>query len=375
MATRAQRAAGVSRPRRSVHAPPHRDWFEITKEVRSELGSELFMLVRAVWLCSWTPASARPNLFRAKTAPHVANRRIDALKAAPADLVPDLRTLMRLSGHRPPPDSDAAEACENIAAWAQMAGFPKTALHFAEAAAAIVPKNPHFAFIAGRTNRLLGSPVKDSWRAEVFYDRATRYASHQLNWPVYIRAHLGYGRLLTDRGNLRAAVGHLKSAASACIDQSHDWLAAQTFHDVCGLYFVQGDLQNARRSAVEALRLYPRHNERFPIAVHDALFLFLVDRYFREVYPHLQQLFHLPLPPHEQVLRVCLRIAQSELMAAILGAHEQTSLPNRSDGHAVGGSETTPAQCGAKAQAQSARDHQCALLPVSRRRFMATAAA
>lgn len=301
MVTRAERRKGT-RLRSSAHAPPPRGWFEIINEIRSELGLELFMLARAVWLRAWTPTVVRKKLFRPKTARHIGDRRIDALKAAPVDLRPDLQALMRLSGRRPASDEEAAEACENISAWAQTTGFPKTALHFAEAAAAIAPRSPHFAFIAGRANRILGDPRVDAWRAEAFYSRATRYGSHQLNWTIYIRAHLGHARLLAERGSARAAVKHYKSAASACIDQGHDWLAAQTLHDICGLYFEQGDLANARRYGVEALNVYPRHNERFPIAVHDALFLFLVDNYYREVYPHLQLLFHLPLPPHEQVM-------------------------------------------------------------------------
>jgi tetratricopeptide (TPR) repeat protein len=123
-----------------------------------------------------------------------------------------------------------------------------------------------------------------------------------LNWYVYIRGHLGYGRLCADRGSVQEAVTHYESASSACVDQGHDWLAALTLHDVVGIWFQRGNIPLARKYATEALRLYPRHNERFPLAVHDALFLFLVDNHFAEIEPLLKVLYTIPVPLHEQVL-------------------------------------------------------------------------
>jgi hypothetical protein len=52
-----------------------------------------------------------------------------------------------------------------------------------------------------------------------------------------------------------------------------------------------------------------------------------------------------------KVLRACLTIAQSELVAPILWAHEQTSLPNGSNGCAVGGDKAPAASRRAQAQA------------------------
>jgi tetratricopeptide (TPR) repeat protein len=283
-------------------APPHRDWFEIVQEVRTELGNELFLLARTVWLVANTPLGRRMKLFRLKKMRFVGERRIAALQLAPPDLRADLKTIMRLAGHKPPLSSEVAAACDALVAWAQSCGYTRTALHYAEAAAAIAPEDPYFAFAAGRANRILGKPDVDYWRAEAFYDRAIRYAYRTQNWPVYIRAHLGYGRLLADRGRLEQAADHLSSAAAAAVDQGQRWLTAQTLHDLMALYFQNGDLLTARKYAVEVVRAYPRHNERFPIAIHDALFLYLVDGYYCEILPSLQMLYRAPLPPHEQVL-------------------------------------------------------------------------
>ncbi|MFL5386892.1 MAG: hypothetical protein ACJ8GN_30735 [Longimicrobiaceae bacterium] len=129
-----------------------------------------------------------------------------------------------------------------------------------------------------------------------------RYAYRELNWYVYIRAHLGYGRLCADRGSVQEAVAHYESASSACVDQGHDWLAALTLHDVVVLWFHRGNIPLARKYAAEALRIYPRHNERFPLAVHDTLFLYLVDNHYAEIEPLLKVLYTIPVPLHEQVL-------------------------------------------------------------------------
>lgn len=266
------------------------------------MGVELLVLVVKVWLTAWTPPASRQKLFPKTTASHVGDRRTTALKDAPPDLRDDLRTLMRVTGRRPPSETEVAKACEAVAEWAQAAGCPKTALHFAEASAAIVPRNPYFAWIAGRANRILADSKKCGWRAEAFYDRAIRYAYRDLNWYVYIRSHLGYGRLCVDRGAFDEAVTHYERASAASIDQGHDWLAALTLHDLVVLCFQRGNIGQARKYAVEALEIYPRHNERFPLAVHDALYLYLINNHSAEIEPLLQILFTVPVPLHEQVL-------------------------------------------------------------------------
>jgi tetratricopeptide (TPR) repeat protein len=268
------------------------------------------LLVGQVWLTALTPPAARQRLFPQNTASHIGDRRNGALKEAPPDLREDLRTLMRVSGRRSPTDLEIARACEAVSEWAQALGYRRTALQFVEPSAAIVPRDPYFAWIAGRANRLLGDRKESGWRAEAFYHRAIRYAYRELNWYVYIRAHLGYGRLCADRGSVQEAVTHYESASSACVDQGHDWLAALTLHDVVGIWFQRGNIPLARKYATEALRLYPRHNERFPLAVHDALFLFLVDNHFAEIEPLLKVLYTIPVPLNEQVL-IALTLART----------------------------------------------------------------
>lgn len=182
--------------------------------------------------------------------------------------------------------------------WAQEEGFSNTAIHFAEAASLINPGDPYFAFIAGRTNRLVGI----HWRAEVFYSRAIRHAYRKQNWDVYVRANLGLGRHHADRGGVRAAAKHFFSAARVALDQGHDWLAAQTYHDLFPLHYELGEIDKAHEVARKALATYPHHHERYPVAVHDFLLLLILDQHFAEAWPLLKTLVKAPLRSHDQVL-------------------------------------------------------------------------
>lgn len=268
------------------------------------------MLLRQVRLISWVEpvlehsvegameSPATLDLFYRRTPLHVAERRTEALAESDATLRDHLRTLMGLISRNLPTVGELGRACEGVATWAEDAGYPKTALQFAEAAAAVNPQDPYSAFVAARTNRVLG----ENWRAEVLYLRAIRMAYRELNWEVYTRANLGLGRLLADSGRFRAAADRYRSAARTAMDQGEEWLAAQTYHDIAVLKFEHGELEHAAEFALLALETYPRHNERLPVAVHDLVFLYVSEYHYAEVIAILDVLVTLPLRPQDQVL-------------------------------------------------------------------------
>lgn len=297
MAKRAERI-GHKKPWRILTAPLPRDWDEILSEISSPCGLEFYMLARQLRLFADTPPAGRHKIFPSRTSRHIGERRAEGLFYAPAPIRRTLRALMRITGRQPPEDEEIAAACEEISKWAQEAGFPKTAVHFAEACAAIRPDDPYFAFVAGRANRIMGIP----WRAEVYYSRAIRYASRQLNWDVYIRAHLGFGRLRADRGRVRSAAEHYFSAARAAVDQGIDWLAAQTYHDLLVLHIDAGDIPAADHYAQLALSTYPLHNERYPLAVHDYALLLVSEHHYAEAMPLLELVSGIDVPTHDQVI-------------------------------------------------------------------------
>jgi tetratricopeptide (TPR) repeat protein len=298
MATRAKKI-GTKRPQTIDQPPLPPDLLAIASELQSDLGLELFMLAHQLFLTAYE-AQGNGSLFHSVPSKHVSIRRRAALTEAPGDLLADLRVLISAvsDSSSPPKIAEVASACGFVSEWARNAGHPLTAIVYAEAAATIAPNNSEAAFIAGRANRLAGQ----HWRAEVFYRRAIRLAYRTLNHDVRIRATLGLGRLMAETGRANIAEQYYASAASVAETQGLEWLAAQTYHDMLVLHFDGGDLEKALAYARQALRIYPTHNERFPIAVHDLAFVLIAGQHFKDALPILEAVFNAPLDPQEQVL-------------------------------------------------------------------------
>lgn len=293
MPTRAERI-GRKRPKKALRALLPESWLEILHEIPADLGMEIAMLVRQLWLLSRSPRRRWHRLFRT-SAEHVQERRVEALKAIPPDLRAELRVLMEAGSRHP---AEIARACDLLADWAYNSGLPRTAVHFAEAGAAIARNDPHAAFVAGRANRLGGK----EWRAEIFYTRAIGDAYRRQQWKDYIRAQLGLGTVLLERGDLPGATERYRSAARVAADQGIEWLAAQTLHDIVGIHFERGDVGAAIETAWNAVSIYPLRNERYPIALHDLAFLYTVQHHHTEVLPLLEALLRIPIPLQDQVL-------------------------------------------------------------------------
>lgn len=298
MTSRAERV-GTKRPRKPYEAPLPRDWWGVLEELPNELGLEVALIVRRLWLAAESAPGRRESLFRpGATVSFVAERRDEAVKQMAADARHELRALLSVNGTGMLPPAELATAAEALGEWAQASGLVHTALNLAEAGAAIAPDDAHACFVAARTNRQIGEP----WRAEVFYRRAILLAYREQNWKDYIRAQLGLGTLLLDRGHLVAAAKRYKRAARVADDQGIEWLAAQTFHDLAALHLQQGDTGAAVDSLLKALEVYPKSNERFPIAVHDLAFLHAVTDHHADALPLLRLLLPIPLHPQDQVL-------------------------------------------------------------------------
>jgi len=179
------------------------------------------------------------------------------------------------------------------------------------------------AFIAARTNRVAG----ESWRAEVFYTRAIQFAiwaaaaaathgnrsDRKKARTIYVRANLGLGRLYGKSGRYRAAARRYRAAARVAYELGEEWLSAQTCHDLLALSLEEAllsgvgararpDFARARRYGRLALKRYPKHNERFPAAVHDFVFLLVCEHRYTEACPLLELLIQAPIPVHDQVI-------------------------------------------------------------------------
>lgn len=348
---KASQIKGRECPWKVLRAPPPREWVGATdprtgapcqiaallaaKELPGPLlGLELHLLLRELRTWADSPADTK----RKRGAIHVAERRGEVLNEAPEKLRPPIRLLMQVRSVRPPTIDALQSACLEIAEWAQEAGYPATAIDFAEASAALLTEDAVWearqrrdthtivaaawgAFVAARTNRIAG----ENWRAEVFYSRAIRFSQwagerakkkcpdRKRAWAIYVRAHLGFGRLHAKHARFRAAARHYRTAARRAYIEGEEWLSAQTCHDLLALSIEEGLLasvagkgkpafEEARRRGRIALVRYPRHHERFPAAVHDFVFAFVCEHRYADAMPLLELLMQAPIPLHDKVI-------------------------------------------------------------------------
>lgn len=344
---------GRERPWKVLRAPPAREWVHTSHpqtgvsveasvllaptEIPGTLGVELQLLLRELraWAQTQTPAGMPPK--RKRGVVHVAERRGDVLGQAVERVRPSLRVIMQVSSSHPPTLTVLQTACLEVAEWAQEAGYGTTAVDFAEACAGVVSEDAIWAarkdrdtatmvaaawgaFVAGRTNRIAG----DAWRADVFYSRSIRFATwageaagkdpdRKKAWSIYVRAHLGHGRLHAKYARFRAAARHYRAAARRAYIEGEEWLSAQTYHDMLALSIEEAmlasvagkpnpDFEEARQRGRMALARYPRHHERLPAAVHDYVFALVCEHRYADAMPILELLMQAPIPLHDQVI-------------------------------------------------------------------------
>jgi tetratricopeptide (TPR) repeat protein len=342
---------GRERPWKLLRTPPPREWIGapdprtqapsevsvvLAPEVPGLFGVELHLILRELRTWAGTPLGTAPK--RKRVAPHVAERRGDALLQAPEKLRPAIRVLTHVSASRTPSIDEIQAATLAITEWAQEEGHNRTATDFAEACAGVLSDDALWvalkerntrtltdaawgAFVAARTNRTVG----ENWRAEVFYSRAIRFANwagerakkdspdRKRAWSIYVRARLGFGRLHQSHKRFRAAKRHYRAAARRARIEGEEWLSAQTYHDMLLLTIEEGLLASvagyatthfaeARTWGRVALDIYPRHHERFPAAVHDFVLSYVCEHRYANALPLLELLMQAPIPYLDRVI-------------------------------------------------------------------------
>jgi tetratricopeptide (TPR) repeat protein len=211
--------------------------------------------------------------------------------------------------------AEVARACHRLYKWAGRRGYVEVALQFAEAAALLQPKNAGRAFEAARTHRVFGDPGT----ASIFYSRAicasrrpaeptgaggrNKRTASRRRWHVYIRAHLGMGRLWETSGDRKRAAAHYATAADAAESQTGEkWLAAATQHDLLGMKAEMGNFSAAYDHARKAYALMPKHDARFPALAHDFAMLLVEMKAYALALPLLEMIVQKPIPDVERVL-------------------------------------------------------------------------
>lgn len=164
---------------------------------------------------------------------------------------------------------ELADACDAVAQWAERRALNETALQFAEAAAALEPKSPKRANLAGRACRIGGA-----WsRADAWYQRGLGMARQQNSRVELFRGNLGAGAVAYLQGRYRSAHDFFVSGAWKARDMGKLPLAARAQHDLMLLAVELGKFGKSLTHAQRALHWYPMHHPRIPYLVHDFAYL------------------------------------------------------------------------------------------------------
>ena len=185
-------------------------------------------------------------------------------------------------------------ACEAVSRWAEANDQKETQVQFADLAARADWENPARANAAGRVCR--DAALYD--RAELWFERAYRYAVRSGNRDEAVRALLGNGALLKERGRLPAARRWFLKAAKRAARTGRKRLAAEARHDLLTLAAERGNLAEVVEHAAIAIELYPLNNARMPYLAHDFAFVLVRNRMYQLALP-LFESFLKVIPPHE----------------------------------------------------------------------------
>ena len=247
-----------SRTRRSRRKviPPAPSWprgeAAILHEVPGGPGVILWQFARDVRLWSATDTSSRTGLFRggAGVAPASALADVAELQGA----VARLRELVAAPDQAQP--VEVASAAVEVARWAEGAGFPTTAMEFAEAAAVADPLSADYALLAGRLSLQLG----DLNRAVAWYGRAVALARG--DHAAYIRAQLGFGEVMLHVGDHARARRAFRRASRVAVKYGRRGYAAQANHSLLKIAIVKGSFEDGLAAAENALERYPVRHPR-----------------------------------------------------------------------------------------------------------------
>ncbi|HEU0053115.1 MAG TPA: hypothetical protein VFQ39_08050 [Longimicrobium sp.] len=189
---------------------------------------------------------------------------------------------------------DVGFACHDLAAWAGAADFKETRLHFAELAARSDPENPAWSNLAGRLCREAG--LFD--RAELWFERGYRLASRLKAHDEAVRALLGNGAVMKERGRAGVARRWFLRGARRAGRTGRRGLSAEARHDLLTLAAERGDLAEVVEHATAAIELYPLNNPRMPYLAHDFAFVLIRKRLYSLALPLLEAFLKV-IPTHD----------------------------------------------------------------------------
>lgn len=271
-----RRSPGLPRPRATEPPPASlHDPAALLRELDSVPGLAVWRLLR--YVLAWLDPGAGPSLAP-QGIPADLLECISATAAEEPALAEVLSVL--LAARARPAHVDTAElsaACCHVAEWCAGRDLLCTASCFAEAGAQLAPRSARCARLAATVARRMAEEA----RAAQWYQRAICLAITCRADEEYVRAQLGLGRLLHNRGAHQAARRHYGRAANRARISGRRGLSAEAHHDMMVLVAETGPYRLAEQHAARALYLYPISHPRIPFFTHDYAWVLLQHRFYR----------------------------------------------------------------------------------------------
>ncbi|HEX8907201.1 MAG TPA: tetratricopeptide repeat protein [Longimicrobiaceae bacterium] len=290
----------------------------VLEEIGGQLGFLLWQAARDVALWAGFPPEERPELF----APGADATLHSLMRSAGVDvqLESSLMTIVRMIGS---PDAARAEtvelACQHIAHWADVHGYPATAIAFAQAAALTVPHDASAAYAVGKIARRRA----EYSRAETWFRRAIALARQSGDWGSYALAFSGLGNLYKQRGNFPAARRFHVRALRAARRHSLRSIQGSALHDLFVIAAAGNHKDDAERYARGAFESYGPDHPRLAALANDIAYFWVERGHFAPALTVFEAL--LPHMARQEDRLVCLaNIVRSAAGAGERRQFEQT---------------------------------------------------
>lgn len=217
----------------------------------------------------------------------------------PRDLRDALILLCRQLGRKRPDPHRIALACLAVGDCAVARAARQTALLWSEAAAASVPLNPRFAWLAGKLHRKWDN-CRD---AEYWLMRSFRAAVRVEDRYSQVLALTSLANLHRTTGNYALAKDLLNRALKRARRHRLSTLEGLILHDLSSLSSATGRLNDAERFGALAFECYERNHPNIPKLACDLAYGWLTQGFFERALGVYQSLLpHFDLP--EERLRV-----------------------------------------------------------------------
>jgi tetratricopeptide (TPR) repeat protein len=271
---------------------------EILREIGGDTGILLWQAYRNVMFWASVEQGERSQLFSDRAAQ---KREADLADARVADeLREPLAAFARmLADPDGTPGEAVADACTEVARWAEAEGHLNTALSYTQAAAVAAQRNARLSLAVGQLARRRG----DLARAETWFRHTIMIGRQVGDWDSYSRAYIALGNMLIEKGNLPAAGRMHIKALRAARRKGLQQLQGMALHDLFVIAHETGRFDQAEEYARQAFRAYGPLHPMIPALAMDIGYIWLERGSFQRALDVFQALeAHMQSPRHRLIL-------------------------------------------------------------------------